>query len=284
MVTKKEEALKIGELPQLRIVSIQEIRFHEDPDAGRSAKLLQKLSEAGTLKNPLVVARVAADSCLILLDGANRISALKELGARDVLVQELDFGDPGLVLREWHHAVERITGEEILTRARLISGARLTPCQAGNSVRMKAHEVLCRLTFPNQTEYELLSAGNLFQQVALLRQFTNLYLPGNHMDRVSYTNLEHLQKNYRQFSLLVSFRHFSKNEILQLTDNGIKLPSGITRILLPKRALRFNVPLEILCAEQPVAEKNHWLGEAITAKIRSQSIRFYQEPTFLFDE
>ncbi len=72
--------------------------------------------------------------------------------------------------------------------------------------------------------------------------------------------------------------------MLLLTGNDRRVPSGITRVLLPKRALCFNLQLEILRVGLSLEEKEAWLQQTIREKVAAKSIRFYREPTFSFDE
>ena len=62
------------------------------------------------------------------------------------------------------------------------------------------------------------------------------------------------------------------------------MPTGITRHIIPARALRVNIPLDLLQADIPLAEKNAWWHERVKAKLADNQIRFYQESTYLFDE
>ena len=96
--------------------------------------------------------------------------------------------------------------------------------------------------------------------------------------------MEHLVRNYRHFTGLLSFRRFALEDLQTITDQEERVPSGITRVLLPKRALRFNLQLELLRAGLPLEEKERWLQQAIKEKVAEKSIRFYREPTFFFDE
>ncbi len=105
-----------------------------------------------------------------------------------------------------------------------------------------------------------------------------------HFDRVSYLNLDDLKRNYRRFSSLISFRPFTLEDLQELTHWDRRVPSGVTRILLPKRALRFNIQLEMLRAGLSVEEKESWLQQTILERVADKSIRFYREPTFFFDE
>ena len=46
-----------------------------------------------------------------------------------------------------------------------------------------------------------------------------------------------------------------------------------------------NVPLERLSdLETPLEEKNRWLTGWLKEKLTQRQVRFYQEPTVLFDE
>jgi hypothetical protein len=96
--------------------------------------------------------------------------------------------------------------------------------------------------------------------------------------------LEDLVRNYRNFTALLTFRPFTLEDLQELTHWDRRVPSGVTRILLPKRALRFNLQLEMLRAGLSVEEKEEWLQQTILEKVGDKSIRFYREPTFFFDE
>ena len=54
---------------------------------------------------------------------------------------------------------------------------------------------------------------------------------------------------------------------------------------LRRRALRLNVPLNRLAdTEHSLEQKNQWLEDWIREKLSSRQVRFYEEPTVLFDE
>jgi hypothetical protein len=61
---ERNGALKIGELPELHMVALDDVVLHEDPDAERVGRLLERFAAEGVLKNPPVVGR---------LDGQRRI-------------------------------------------------------------------------------------------------------------------------------------------------------------------------------------------------------------------
>lgn len=284
LVNLNNQQLQIGELPELEIVSLDRIVFHEDPDEERSSSLIIYLSKDGRLKNPPMVAYYEDNAHYILLDGANRMTALKKLGIRDVVVQKVDLFDEKLLFLHWHHAVEKFTKDQFLEKLKTINELSISLDTSGILDMNNDPDLLCQIQFADMEIYRISANCDLFKKVDLLKKITKIYSGFANMDRVSYTNLMHLKTNYPDFCAVVCFKKFSKKELVQIVKNNYKLPSGITRIILPKRALRLNVPLDILRFEAPVDEKNHWLQERIKLQVKEKSIRFYYEPTFLFDE
>ncbi len=284
MNSEQKQQLKIGELPKLQIVKTGDIIFHEEPDDERSTRLTEFLRKENKLKNPPVVATFAGTNKYVLLDGANRLTALGRLGVPDVLVQVISLFDPGLVFLNWHHAVEHYSSEEFIEKLSGLTGVTVLK-QETNSIQLDNNgHLLCQVQFKDGTVYAVRAHEELVQRIDDLKKITNIYKGSYYMDRVSYTSLEHLKNNYHDFCALLVFRGLSKEELVQLTSRGVRIPSGITRIILPKRALRINVPLDILRFDVPLEQKNHWLQNRINDQILDKSIRFYHEPTFLFDE
>ena len=276
--------IKIGELPDLKIMPIDNITFHEEPDGERSSALSMFIQKEGKLKNPPVVAYYDHGEHTILLDGANRITALQGLNIKDVLVQRVDLFDPGLLFLHWHHAVEKFTQDEFLQKLYKIDGIEIEKKQEKVIDWQDEPHQLTQIQFHDKSIYKITADGDIYNKVDILNEITNIYKGSAYMDRVSYTSLEHLKLHYPEFCALICFKKFSKEELIQVIEYGKKLPSGITRIILPKRALRLNVPLDILRFESQVEEKNHWLQDRIKLQVKDKSIRFYHEPTFLFDE
>ncbi|MBN1154996.1 hypothetical protein JXB12_08790 [candidate division KSB1 bacterium] len=284
MQLQDDRRLKIGELPDLKIVPIDDILFHEEPDNERSNSLMIYLQKEARLKNPPIVGYYNGTSRLILLDGANRVTALKKLEIKDVLVQRIDLFDEDLLFLHWHHAVEKFSKTDFLNKLFLIPQISIEQESSDMIDFTDNGDLLSKIQFHDGQIYKITAEGDLFEKVKLLKEITDVYRGFSYMDRVSYTNLSHLRRHYPDFCAVVCFKKISKDDLIQIVEKNMFLPSGITRIILPKRALRLNVPLDILRFDAPIDEKNHWLQQRITLQVQDKSIRFYYEPTFLFDE
>jgi len=272
--------LKVGELPELHMVDLDRIVLHEEADMERVARLVDRFSADGFLKNPPVVGRSPGHRPIVL-DGANRVTALRRLKYPHVLVQELDLFGEGLQLECWHHAIESISREDLLREASVVDGVRVLD---GEDAQISRPGVLGRFRFPNGDSATLMGAGDLDGRVRQLHEITRVYHRFSNFDRVSYSGMNDLTRHYRGFTALLSFRRFTLQDLQQITSGDMTVPSGITRILLPKRALRFNLQLEVLRADLTLEEKEQWLQQTIREKVAEKAIRFYREPTFFFDE
>lgn len=275
-----ENQLQIGRLPDLRIVELDRLRFHEEHNEERMLNLAQRICAEGMLKNPPVAASVKGEEGYVLLDGANRVTALARLGIRHVPVQVIELSDPNLVLSSWHHCVERYGRRLFLDELTGRRGLQITAAEGG----VADGELLCLMRFRNEEPLYVYNSADRAAKISNLKFITGLYINTPHSDRVSYTDIDHLLTHYPDFQTLIIFTEFSKEEIRATAGDGNKLPSGLTRVILPKRALGLNVGLEILRSSKMSSEKNRWLEEMIQRKVAEKSIRFYQEQTFLFNE
>src|SRR5262245_40397122 len=105
-----------SQLPDLRIVPTEHLFLHEDVEPGRVERIVERLSQDQVLKNPIIVAELDDFGHYVVLDGANRSTALKQLGVRDALVQVVDYGDPEVKLDTWYHLVSDIDKHDLFAR------------------------------------------------------------------------------------------------------------------------------------------------------------------------
>lgn len=268
----------------LRVVALRDVLLHEQIETKRVARLIERLRADQLLKNPPIV--VETNGRYILLDGATRITALAHIGCRDAVVQIVDYDAPGLTLETWNHLLIDLPLDDFFATLRQLPGVHLEPLPFAHAQTMLARRASIATI--------LLSAGGvlalrtarraLADQTRLLNDVVAAYEGRGEMYRVAHTDLECLLAEHARLSALVVFACYRPDEIRQLALNGSKLPMGITRHVIPGRALRINIPLHILFAAESLAHKNAWLDEWMRTKMRERQVRFYQEPVFLFDE
>ena len=131
----------------------------------------------------------------------------------------------------------------------------------------------------------VLCDGPLSERVAVMRGIVDIYTKREaRMDRVNHADLSSIRDQHPHFGALVMFSDLHKNDVRETAENGARLPSGVTRILVPRRVLGFNLRLPLLKSSLPLEEKRTWLTDEIQHKVSEHKVRYYQEPTFIFDD
>src|SRR5438067_8587497 len=100
------------DIPDLRLLPAGSLVLHEHADDKRVARLEARLRTDGFLKNPPVVAPIPGTNRYVVLDGANRTTAIARIGCPHVLVQLVDYKSDRVQLQTLHHL---ITGRDPAT-------------------------------------------------------------------------------------------------------------------------------------------------------------------------
>jgi hypothetical protein len=284
---RERTALEIGKLPKLMIVGIGALLPHEEPDADIAEEIRRQIEASGVLKNPLIATPDHGAVSHSLLDGVNRFEALRRLGAGFVLIQEVDITSDGVVISAWNHAVEELDVKTAIDD--LSARCTVTPFSGeftpgGDFIPPAEARYAACIVLPDGSCYGLEAEDSLRRRLEVVREVVRRVSWTKKRDRVSYTNMNDLKKHYPGFSALVCYGAFSKRDVLQLAIEGVRFPSGITRFSVRKRALSFNCPLSLLRGEGTREDKHILLQLHMLDKIRNHRIKFYEEPTFSFDD
>lgn len=281
-------------LPDLRILPLADIVPHEQADPRRVDRLSRRIAADGLLKNPVIVTPIPGSARYMVMDGANRTAALAQVGARDVLAQVVHYGQGGVELNTWHHLITGIAPDTLLAAVAALPDLTLYPTTL--SVAREALATRQAVAYlvhpPHESRHEqvfVLTAPHLdaAEQARLLLEIVDLYKgkPETAIHRVGSDTIGEYLAHYDGIAALIVFPPYEPQEILALAEAGRRVPTGITRHLIPARALRVNVPLTLLRdTMQGLAEKNAWWHDHVKRKLADNEIRFYQESTYLFDE
>jgi hypothetical protein len=273
---------------RLSIVPLSAVILHEEIEQKRVDRLIERLRADRVLKNPPIVTEVKDEKVgtrYIVLDGASRTSALRAMQCRDVLVQIVDYYSGDIRLESWNHLLLDVSPAELRREIDDLSCIAMIEMDEDSAqAALDRREIIGYFIFGDGRVAGLRCAGDLAEQSQALNEVVQTYERKAEMYRVSTTDLEQLAGEHRQVSAVMVFPKYRPEEIIHLALNGAKVPMGITRHVIPGRALRVNLPLEKLESEEPLDEKNLWLDKWLKQKIQARHVRFYQEPVFLFDE
>jgi len=270
--------------PILRIVPLEQIRFHEAPETDRAARLVERLAEDRHILNPPIVAPLKNAAGYLLIDGANRISAMRLLGYHCVPVQIINYDDAALRLGSWHHAVMRLSWPEWIEQLRSLGLAveSVAPAEAEGAL---ANREACAALLATDEKAAIIPASqNLRADVNTMTRLIDSYKKNYPFERVDQTNFLELKNFYPDLAALALFAPFEKNEVMQLVTDNLKLPTGLTRHSIPGRVLRMNIQLDVLRSDLALEDKNEWLDAFVRMRQQERHIRFYPEPVFVFDD
>jgi hypothetical protein len=282
---------------ELGFVHLDDLISHETCDFKRVCRLADQIKKEGHLKNPVLVASLPVNEKrdktsqkgirkLLVLDGVDRISALRLLGFNDVLVQRVDYTDENVKLTSWNHLIFRIKKEQLTEKLGKLE-LEISPCERDveknvfedprtvGYLLFRDHSGLILRQKDNWMENRI---KNLFGIIAIYRSSWEIYHPG------SFADLSSAFENFENSTALNILPVFKKEGVLDSVYRGILFPLGVTRFVIPQRVLGLELSCSVLAANVPISEKNLFLKELLSYRMKSKKARFYQESVFLFNE
>lgn len=263
----------------LQVVSLEQVLLHENTDQRRVDRLKARLSTDGILSNPPIV--IKTNSHYVVLDGATRTEAFKQLNYPDIVVQVVS-PDDGVDLHTWYHVINGLTQPNLLTLLAAIPEIEIKESNL-QKVYSELYNGLCYLHTATGDIYIINAAAHIkpFHALATL---TETYLSGIHVERTLNKKISTLRYEFPDMTALVVFPEYTIDRVLHIAQSGQRMPAGITRFIIPGRVLRINADLDYLKSNKPLAEKNEWLRQLIVKKLSNGAVRYYQEPVYLLDE
>jgi hypothetical protein len=275
-------------MPRLQLVRAADVRFHEHPERQRTDRLVARLRRDGVLRNPPIVAALDERS-YVLLDGANRLSAFRELGHGVVPVQIVDYASPAIQLKSWHHLL--LEGAALGLRATFgrIPGVRLeavSPDDAADVVRgRRAFAVLVDET---QACWALRPAAGDVQLDAWLEALDGVvsaYEGRTRLERIKWADDSDLPPSLDELEhQLLLFPTLEKQELLDIVRSHRLIPTGITRHIVNGRALALDLDLDFLSELQDDTARIAHFDAYVQHLMVEGRVRYYEESVFILDE
>lgn len=267
--------------PTLKIVPIDKVILHEHVDPLHVQHLAKTLKDQGILKNPILVTK--EDDEYVALDGATRVTVLGQMGVPVTLVQVVPRD--GIRLQNWHHAVVGNTNEELLEHIDQIDGlVRSTTNLENLRKQIEDKSNLFGLASPDGVVFSYSSENDQKTQIEQLNHVVDSYRGKSEFYRTLETDPIVVQGQIPGTTALLLFPRFSLDNILLYAKNHMRIPAGISRHLVDQRALRVNIPLDVLAADKSLPEKNEWLEEYIRTCYQNKTVRTYEETTVVFND
>lgn len=275
----------ISNLPNLRILPTESVILHEDHDLQRTLPLIDKLRSQGVLRNPPIVMPLNDETNrFMVLDGANRVTSMRELEFPHIVAQVVESSNPHVNLQTWNHVVWGMKTRSLVTALHKVDGIELVRVNTRKSLDAPRY-VPMQVRLPNDIFFIMKETpSDLATHIQTMHNVVNAYKTRASFDRTSQTLIETFKKIYPDLTALVIFPQFKVKTVLKLAGQSILLPSGITRFTVSPRALHLNYPLHELSSGKPIEYKQKYLNQWIHERVKTKGVRLYSEATFLFDE
>jgi len=271
----------IQRYPTLDILPAENIYLHEHHDPQRTHPLLERIKSSRILYNPPVVIPIGDDSTrFMVLDGANRVTAMKEMGLPHLLVQIVDPNSPGLSLQTWNHVIWNTKPEGLIKEIGSIKEILL---ESISKPAFTPHS-LGLLELPDHRRFSLVTSSPS-RRSEVITKLVQMYSNIAHFDRTMIEEIEGMNGYYKKLAGLIIYPQFKISEVIQFCQEENLLPAGITRFIVSPRALRVNYSLDKLAnSRQSIEEKRQDLHHYIQELMEKKGVRIYTETTVLYDE
>ncbi|HFC09832.1 MAG TPA: hypothetical protein ENJ54_08310 [Chloroflexi bacterium] len=281
-----EETAVENNLPTLDILPVENIFPHEYYDEQRARPLMEKLRTAGVLKNPPIVMPFCDGSHrYMILDGTNRVTAVRLLGIPHIIVQVVEPNAPGLALRTWNHVVWGLTPENLLLGLQeTVPRLRPSVSLALSVAALHERKLMLVVSLPDGRVFSAPPEDDEIATIATLNAAVQSYQRRAALDRTNEHDAQVLKALYPDISGVVIFPPFKVKQVQRLVSEGHLLPPGITRFIVSPRALRVNYSLEALAAPISLEEKRAQLRAWLQERLAAKGVRYYAEATVLYDD
>jgi hypothetical protein len=256
----------IPSLKDLRLVEPGCLLLHEAHDEDRLARLKERIASEGEQRNP-VVASPHRDRFLVL-DGAHRVRAMDELGARFVLVQVVE---PPERAEGWGHVVGGMDAPGPDDANGLVVAEA-----PGDEARGEA-----------VAEIETAGGERIFvrsREVGPLARSRAMWaLQARYPEDAAVRRVEPDRAvRLIRGEALIRYRPFSPGELVEIVGSGAVLPAGVTRFRVRERVLGVRYPLGRMMDGEPRA-RNVELRRFVSECWAENRVRYYREPVVLFE-
>ena len=206
---------------------------------------------------------------LVLLDGATRTAALNRLGLPFGVVQIVAAGS--VTLETWHHVVRECTPAELVKAV-----------AARADLRIVDDEGPPRIWAPDGTRRTVY--GESLRPNGAISSLVGAYVGQWRVNRMIDVDSSAASRRFPNWAGLVEFPALTVEDVMKAAIGEDLLPAGITRFIVPGRALRVKVDLELLGSPGTETDKQRMLDDLMADRAGEGRIRRYEEPVVILDD
>jgi hypothetical protein len=206
-------------------------------------------------------------------------------------VQVVDYGSEDIELKGWHHLLIQGRTLGLLDAYRGLADVDVKAVSVDEIEHLlELRRVFAVFVDEGATAWGLFPAAgtravDAFGRIRVLDRIVSAYEGRSDLERIKLAEFSNLPEVIRTVEhQLCLFPCLFKEELLELARAEVMIPTGITRHLIPGRALGLNLDLEFLTALPTADAKHDHLGQYLNRLEIEGRIRYYEESVFIMNE
>lgn len=274
---------------QIKIVPASRCLVHEGTVRKWVDDITSTIQRDKNLKNPIIV--TAHKGYYVVLDGMHRFAAMAQLGIPDILVYEVDYNSPDIVLGGFDaFTFKKLNAENLMSELfPAAEGFRLQkfPTLVAAKEQVSSRDFLLAMADKDGAVWGLDRTSGKEDIDAICEAVDRVdRVMSDRFPRAIYVNNESSLQDFGESAAasIVLRPQFSKGEVLDRTLNKKIFPPKSTRHLIPGRPLRVDVDLTLLSADLDLESKNRLLKKHLHWCFENNRIRYYPEPVYTFSD
>ncbi len=259
----------------LNILPLEKLIPVEKTISSKIPEIRRELDRTGYQANPLLAIKEDADRYL-LLNGSNCFEAMRTLGIRNVIVQEIPEESDQCRFLSWYHLVGNFSVEYLKGLSEVLN-CSLEEVDYDTIWDHDDHPVSLTCTFLDGRSFRLIpKSENLIDRVSCLNSFIEAYQSfSTHMkiypDRIFIESSE----IFNLGSALILLPCFGYSQISELARAEVLFPPDCLNIYAENRVVGLDFPLQVLNSKVDIEEKKEFLRELLRFRMQSDRSTVY---------
>ena len=259
----------------LNILSLEKLVPVEKTVSSRIPEIKRELYRTGYQANPLLVS-AEEDGRYLLLNDINCFEALRAMGIKSAVVQEIPDECDDSNFLAWYHLVGNFNLEYLRGLSEILH-LKLEEIDY-DAVWNKEDELISlRCTFIDGQSYRIVPRpGELIGQVSSLNSFIESYQSFS-MHLKIYPDRLFIESSeiFNLGSALILLPFYRHDQILELARAKVLFPPDCLNICADNRVVGLDFPLQVLNSPVRVEEKKAFLRELLRFRMQSDKSTVY---------
>jgi L-serine kinase (ATP) / ParB family transcriptional regulator, heme-responsive regulator len=249
----------------LKLIEIDKILLHEPYEPARLTKIKNAIKLEGVVRNPIIALSLDTEKYLVL-DGAHRLNALKEMGCLRVPIQIVNPNQ--VVIHAWHHLVSIGEWFEKLKKHPSIVVTRTSINNETPVASLSFHDNESLYFYVN---HSTIDASKKFE---VWHDIVNSY--SNHQEVIRLP--AHSEENPKPGFIRIHYPATCMETIRKVVQLKKLYPAGVTQFNVNGRLLNLRIPYHFLISKN--VDELEW--EKL-CNHREDKLRLYSEKVYLYE-